>query len=52
MFKNCEFEGRCMNENIDCEGCIYNLDASLDHFEWNGEGEEPTQVELDNAICH
>lgn len=52
MFKNCEFEGRCANENKDCNICIHNLDASLDYFEWNGEDEEPTQEELNKAMCH
>lgn len=50
MFKNCEFEGKCTNENVDCNICIYNLDASLDHFEWNGKDKEPTQKELYDAI--
>ena len=53
MFKDCEFEGRCSNEDIECEFCQYNAYAcSQDLFEWNGEGEEPTQEELDNAVRH
>lgn len=53
MFKLCEFEGRCNNEDVNCDSCQYNDNAVLqDYFEWNGEGEEPTQVELDDAICH
>lgn len=52
MFKICEFEGRCNNEDVDCEFCQYNDITTLDYFEWNGEGEEPTQQELDDAICH
>ena len=53
MFKDCAFEGRCSNEDVECEFCQYNAYAcSQDLFEWNGEGDEPTQVELDNAICH
>ena len=51
MFKDCEFEGRCENEDIDCEFCQYNAYAcTQDLFEWNGEGEEPTQEELNNAV--
>ena len=53
MYKICEFEGRCVNEDIECDFCQYNEDAILqDFFEWNEEGEEPTQQELDDAICH
>lgn len=53
MFKICEFEGRCSNEDVDCEFCQYNDDVILqDFFRWNGEDEEPTQEELDDAICH
>lgn len=51
MHKLCEFEGRCNNEDVDCEFCQYNANAcTQDFFEWNGEGEEPTQEELDDAI--
>ena len=48
----CEFEDRCNNADVNCEFCQYNLEAcTQDFFEWNGEGEEPTQDELDDAIC-
>ena len=53
MFKDCEFEGRCSNEDIECEFCQYNAYAcTQDLFEWNGEDEEPTQEELDDAVRH
>ena len=53
MFKNCKFEGRCTNEDVNYEYCQYNDDAMLqDFFEWNGEEEEPTEEELDDAMCH
>lgn len=53
MFKLCDFEGRCENEDIDCEYCQYNANAIFqDFFDWNGEGEEPTQVDLDDAVWH
>ena len=53
MFKNCEFEGRCENEDMNCEYCQYNdYEVLQDFFSWNGESEEPTQEELDNAVRH
>lgn len=37
MYKQCEFEGRCNNEDVDCEYCQYNAYAcTQDLFEWNG----------------
>jgi len=50
MLKNCEFEGNCNMENIDCEVCTYNLYVYLDSFDWNGDSEEPSQIDLDDAI--
>lgn len=49
----CDFSDRCENEGVDCDYCQYNPDAcTTDNFVWNGEGEEPTQEELNNAICN
>lgn len=50
----CIFEDRCLNANdSECDFCQYNEEAhTIDYFEWNGEGEEPTQNELDDAICN
>lgn len=48
---NCVFEDKCLNEGQECDFCQYNADAVLqDFFEWNGEGDEPTQEELDENI--
>lgn len=37
-------------ENIDCEVCAYNLYVYLDSFDWNSDSEEPSQIDLDDAI--
>ena len=50
MLKNCEFEGNCNMENIDCEVCTYNLYVYLDSFDWNEDSEDPSQVDLDDAM--
>ncbi|MCC0642552.1 MULTISPECIES: hypothetical protein [unclassified Clostridioides] len=48
---DCKFKQRCENKNSDCDYCCYNPSAYLeDAFEWNGEGEEPTQQEFADAI--
>lgn len=47
----CFFEDRCSNADIECDYCQYNPDAcTKDYFDWNGEGEEPTQEELEENI--
>ncbi|EOE7167656.1 hypothetical protein KWL52_006480 [Clostridioides difficile] len=48
---DCKFKQMCKNRYTDCDGCCYNPSAYLeDSFEWNGEGKEPTEEELDDAI--
>lgn len=48
---NCKFKELCENADVDCDYCQYNWEACLhDNFEWNGEGEEPTQAELDEEM--
>ena len=45
----CSFEDVCYNYNDECERCMYNpCGTTMDYFEFNGEGEEPTQKELDD----
>ena len=48
---NCKFEDICDSGNNGCDFCSHNPEAcTQDFFSWNGEGEEPTQDELDNEI--
>ena len=49
---DCAFEDRCVNAGTsECEFCQYNPEAcTQDFFEWNGEGEEPTDEEKDLEI--
>ncbi|HBH1807210.1 TPA: hypothetical protein KRM61_000834 [Clostridioides difficile] len=48
---SCKLKEICENKNRDCDYCCYNPKAYLeDAFEWNGEGKEPSNEELDDAL--
>lgn len=45
----CQFEKKCYNFTLSCYECMYNPNGTtLDYFEFNGEGDEPSQEELDD----
>lgn len=48
---SCKFEEKCYNYQSDCDGCMYNpYSITMDYFDFNREGEEPTQEELDSKV--
>ena len=47
----CPFEEICYNEGSECECCQYNPEScTKNFFDWNGQGTQPTEDELDKAI--
>lgn len=49
-YRCCKFMEVCSNFG-DCDFCHHNPDACTQElFEWNGEGEEPTQEELEKNM--
>lgn len=47
---SCIFKEVCFNSPLGddkCDSCMYNPDATtMNYFDWNGEGDEPTEEEL------
>lgn len=52
---SCVFEEKCYNYGNSCNECMHDdSSTTLNYFEFNGEGVEPTSEEIDNhfdAIC-
>lgn len=49
---SCELENKCFSSGTECDGCMYNDSPnSLDYFEWNEIGIEPTEEEKDEHFA-
>lgn len=47
----CEFKELCVNFMSDCDFCHHNPGSCTQgYFEWNGEGVEPTEEELEEEM--
>lgn len=47
----CPFRDTCYNQHFSCHECMYDPNSiTSDFFEFNGNGEEPSQEELEENI--